>query len=209
MKPVLHGYEFSVYCRIVLAVCHEKGVEIDWVEVNPFADPEAKDYRQHHPFNRVPALRHGDFALYETTAICRYIDEVFPGPSLQPTDPRQRARMAQIIAVTDAYVYWPLVRQVFSHRVFEPRAGSLGDENEILAGLSRAKEALAALEDLASDETHLAGREISLADFHLGAMIDYFVRAAEGAALLAQYPKISRWWSSLKDRDSLVATDPL
>ena len=30
-----------------------------------------------HPFNRVPILRHGDFTVYETSAIASYIDEAF------------------------------------------------------------------------------------------------------------------------------------
>ena len=212
MKPILYGYEYSVYCRIVLAVCHEKGVPVDWVEVNPFTEPVG--YREHHPFNRVPALQHEDFALYETTAICRYIDDVFPGRSLQPntlqpTDLRQRARMAQIIAVVDAYVYWPLVRQVFSHRVFGPRMGEPVDEAEIQAGLAAAKPILAALEGLASGEAYIVGSQITLADFHLGAMIDYFVAAGEGARMLQDYPKLSEWWSGLKGRDSMIDTNPL
>jgi glutathione S-transferase len=35
--------------------------------------------------------------LYETNAIAAYIDDVFPGPKLTPTDPRKRAKMNQWI----------------------------------------------------------------------------------------------------------------
>jgi glutathione S-transferase len=35
-----------------------------------------------HPFNRVPILQHGDFTVYETSAIVTYLDETFPNPSL-------------------------------------------------------------------------------------------------------------------------------
>jgi glutathione S-transferase len=48
---------------------------------------------EQHPFGRVPALKHGDFMLYETNAIAAYVDEVFPGPRLTPDDARKRARM--------------------------------------------------------------------------------------------------------------------
>ena len=127
MSLVLHGYRYSVYLRIVRLVLTEKGLPYDRVEVNPFAADLPADYLKLHPFGRVPTLVHDDFALYETAAITRYIDRAFPRPRLQPEEPRQAARMDQVIAVADAYGYWPLVRQVFSHRVFRPGVGQPAD----------------------------------------------------------------------------------
>ena len=37
-----------------------------------------------HPFDRVPIFQHGDFTLYETSAIATYVDEAFEGPALSP-----------------------------------------------------------------------------------------------------------------------------
>ena len=165
-----------------------------------------ENYGQLHPFYSVPVLEHQDFTLYETAAITRYIDEAFPKPPLQPGEPRQRARMVQIIAAVDAYGYWPLVRQVFSQRVFGPAFGEPVDQVALSEGLESSKIVLAALEDLAAADVYLAGGQVSLADFHLAAMIDYFAMAAEGAALLDRYPKLTKWWSHMERRDSVVAT---
>jgi glutathione S-transferase len=44
---------------------------------------------------RVPTLLHGEFALSESSAIDEYIEDVFPGAPLYPTDPRQKARARQ------------------------------------------------------------------------------------------------------------------
>src|SRR5215471_8765720 len=134
MSLVLHGYRYSVYLRIVRLALAEKGVTYDRVEVNPFAPDVPASYLALHPFGRVPALVHDGFTLYETGAIIRYIDRAFPGPALQPADPQALARMDQIIGIVDAYAYWPMVRQVFSHRVFRPRSGQPGDEAEIERG---------------------------------------------------------------------------
>jgi glutathione S-transferase len=38
-------------------------------------------------------LQHGDFWLYETQAILRYLDRVLPQRPLTPPDPRRAARM--------------------------------------------------------------------------------------------------------------------
>jgi glutathione S-transferase len=208
MALVLHGYRYSVYVRIVRLVLAEKGVAYDQVEVNPFAADVPAGYRALHPFGRVPTLVHDGFVLYETGAISRYLDRAFGGPSLQPEAPQALARMDQIIGIADAYAYWPLVRQVFSHRVFRPALGRPADEAEIAQGLAGAVTVLAALDALVS-EGFVAGRTLSLADLHLGAMIAYFAAAPEGAALLDRHRRLAAWWRALSRRPSFAATDPL
>jgi glutathione S-transferase len=109
--------------------------------------------------------------------------------------------MDQIIGIVDAYAYWPLVRQVFSHRVFRPRSGQPGDEGEIARGLQASARVLAALEPLIGDG-------LTLADLHLGAMIAYFVQAPEGRQGLQQHPRLTEWWARLSARPSFAATEP-
>jgi glutathione S-transferase len=208
MALVLHGYRYSVYLRVVRLVLAEKAVPYDRVEVNPFAADVPADYLRLHPFGRVPTLVHDDVVLYETAAITRYIDRAFAGPPLQPEEARAAARMDQIIAVIDAYGYWPMVRQVFSHRVFRPAMGQPSDADEVARGLAASARVLYALEDLASPATCLTGEQVSLADFHLAAMMAYFTAAPEGAALLAKHARLADWWQEFARRPSLAATDP-
>jgi len=208
MPLVLHGYRYSVYVRIARLALAEKGVAYDRVEVNPFAPDVPAAYLALHPFGRVPTLVHDDFALYETGAITRYVDRTFAGPALQPDQPRALGRMDQIIGVVDSYGYWPLVRQVFSHRVFRPAIGQPADEAEVGRGLAGAAKVLAALEVLAAPDAFLVGPALSLADLHLGAMLAYFAAAPEGAALLRDHPRLAAWWVRLSRRPSFAATNP-
>jgi len=205
MSLVLHGYRYSVYVRIARLALAEKGVTYDRIEVNPFAADVPAAYLALHPFGRVPTLVHEGFTLYETGAITRYIDRAFPGPALQPGDPRALARMDQAIGIVDAYAYWPLVRQVFSHRVFRPRSGQPGDEAEIARGLQASAKVLSALEPLVHNGVT---SDVTLADLHLGAMIAYFVQAPEGQQALQQQPRLAAWWARLSARPSFAATDP-
>lgn len=208
MTVVLHAYQYSVYVRIARMVLAEKGVAYKRAEVNPFAQDMPSAYLALHPFRRVPVLVHDDFVLYETGAIARYIDEAFPGPSLQPAAPRERARMTQIISIIDSYGYWPMVRQVFSHAVFRPRTGEPADAAEIRTGLEGSARALGALEALAGGDGFLIGNQLSLADLHLAPMTAYLSAAAEARGLLAANPKLSAWWRAMQRRESFVATDP-
>jgi glutathione S-transferase len=208
MPLVLHGYRYSVYVRIARLALAEKGVAYDRVEVNPFAPEVPAAYLALQPFGRVPTLVHDGFALYETGAITRYLDRAFPGLTLQPTELRALGRMDQIIGVVDSYGYWPLVRQVFSHRVFRPAIGQPADEAEVERGLAGATKVLAALEALAAPAGFLIGPALSLADLHLGAMIAYFAAAPEGAAMLSDHPRLAAWWLHLSRRESFAATEP-
>lgn len=208
MTLVLHGYRYSVYNRIARLALEEKGVSYQRVEVNPFDPDRPTAYLSLHPFGRVPALVQGDFVLYETGAITRYVDRAFPGQGLQPADPKALARMDQIMGVVDSYAYWPLVRQVFAHDVFRPRIGHDGDQEEVARGLAAAPKVLDALEALAADDAWLVGPSLSLADLHLGAMIAYFTPSPRGAALLATRKRLAAWWRRVEARRSMLATDP-
>ncbi len=174
MAIELHGYQYSVYSWIARLALHEKGVAYNWVEVNPFAENIPASYLATHPFKRVPALIHTGFIVYETGAITRYVDEAFEGPKLQSIEPKERARCNQIMSMVDSYAYWPLVRQVFSHRVFRPVMKLQADENELRKGLEAAPRVLAALEKAAGEGQYRCGNQPSLADIHLAPMIGYF-----------------------------------
>lgn len=205
---VLYGYRYSVYLRIVRMTLLEKGIGWTHVEIDPFAKIIPADYLALHPFGRVPTLKHGDFVLYETAAITRYVDEAFAGPRLQPGGPQERARMNQVIAIADSYGYWPMVRQVFSPRVFNAALGTVPDESVIVEGIARSHAVLGALEKLVGGSPFLAGDALTLADIHLAAMMAYFTAAEDGRTALSAYPGLSAWWAGMSGFQSLIETDP-
>ncbi len=205
---VLRGYQYSVYNRIARMALHEKGIDYDIEEVDPFDADVPKDYLKRHPFQRVPVLSHGKFDIYETSAITRYIDAAFDGPNLLPTEPLPLARVAQVISVVDSYAYFPMIRQVFAHRVFRPSSGLEYDEVEIKRGLEASLPALGALNVLASEGRVLDGKTLTLADCHLAPMVAYFVRAPEGERALSAHEALANWWKNTSQRRSLRETDP-
>ena len=208
MSLCLYGYRYSVYAWIARLALREKGVDHEWVEIDPFADDLPPDYLRLHPFKRVPALVHDGFSIYETCAITRYVDEGFRGPNLQPTDARRRARCNQIISIIDSYAYWPLIRQAYAHRVFRKLIGGAYDDAEAEKGLIAAPTVLGALETIAADTVFLCGPEPSLADIHLAPMIGYFAEVPEGACILQGFAKLSAWWSVMSSRMAYQETAP-
>jgi glutathione S-transferase len=206
-EPILFGAAYSVYVRAARLALAEKGVAYRLVEIDIFAEGgPPPDYAARHPFGRIPAFEHDGFRLYESGAITRYVDEAFPGPPLQPEDPRGRARVNQILSILDSYAYRALVWDIFVERVRAPGQGRAPDEARIAAALPRAETCLAALEALMDVQPWLAGPQLTLADLHAAPIFAYAVLAPEGAALLARHDGIRRWWEKMAARASMAAT---
>jgi glutathione S-transferase len=101
---VLHGDDrfTSPYVFSAFVTLKEKGVpfrlELLSLERREHARPE---YAGPSFTGKVPALRHGDFWLAESSAIDEYVDEAFGPPDhprLYPEDPRRRARARMVQA---------------------------------------------------------------------------------------------------------------
>src|SRR5205823_10892661 len=97
------GFPRSTFVQIVRLVLTHKEVPYTFRDLEPEMGTPA--HLALHPFDRVPILQHGDFTLYETSAIAAYVDEVFDGPKLTPADPQKRARVNQWISAINAYYY--------------------------------------------------------------------------------------------------------
>jgi glutathione S-transferase len=75
--------------RVALAAGH-KGLELDWVDVDP-ADRSEVERVSGQPL--VPVLVDGDRVVVDSTEILRYLEEWTPEPRLFPTDRARRAEL--------------------------------------------------------------------------------------------------------------------
>ena len=76
-----YGIPGSPFLRSVQMCLEEKGARY---RVHALAPGESKspDHLARQPFGRIPAFEHGDFRLYETQAILRYLDAVIAASSV-------------------------------------------------------------------------------------------------------------------------------
>ena len=205
---VLYSYRYSVYCWIARLTLAEKRLSYAVLEINPFTEDQVHTRFERTPFGLVPVLKQGAFTLYESAAICRYIDLSFPDPALVPKEPMAAAQMAQAINIIDNYGYRPMIRQVFAHQVFRPIEGLEASNDEIASGIAASAPVLKALEPLCGHGFARLGGQKTLADCHLAPMFGYFSQAEEGAKMVAGYPKLAQWCAQLKDWPSYRDTEP-
>jgi len=158
------------------------------------------------PFGRIPVLDHREFQLYETQAILRYLDAVLPEPSLQPLEPRARARMDQIIGIVDWYFFPFATVGISAERIMSQVFWGRGpDETKVAAALPNARICVRELERLKDGAPFLTGDRLSIADLMLAPHLDYFAMTPEGRDMLED-TSLAGWLETLRARDSFQAT---
>jgi glutathione S-transferase len=206
MTPIVYGTEFSTYVRSVRMAFEEKpaGYKLNDVSVLRGEHKQAAHLAR-NPFGTVPAFEHDGLELYETSPILRYIDQVCPGPALTPDDPRQRARMNQIISIIDYHGYPSMIGQIVVQRLFTALLANGTDETIVKAGIPRAQQCLKEFERIRGSSTFLAGNQVTLADLYLVPIIFYLKLTPEGE-LLAPHKGLNQWWQAMNERKSVKNT---
>lgn len=195
----------SPFARAVMATLAEKGLSYRVRPLSP-GGLKSEPHISRHPFGRMPAVEHGNFKLYETQAIIRYIDRLVPTPPLTPADPRAEARMNQLMGINDWYFFPDVGRTMVFPRSVAPRLGFPVDDSRIEGALPAAKACVAEIARLQGDLPFLAGDALSLADLLLAPQLAFLPEFAEGRALLSPHAKLSAWLARMEARPSMRAT---
>jgi len=204
----VYGIPGSPFLRSVEITLHEKGLDYELHAIAP-GEHKQPDYLARHPFGRIPAFEHDGFAVYETQAILRYLDDVFPAPPLTPGNPAARARMNQVIGIIECYYFPKAAAPIGFNRIIGPRLlGIPGDESAIAEAMPMARTCFAEFERLIGDKPYLTGETFSLADIMLGAQLDLICEAPEGRALIEETPRLGAWLKRVVQRPSFIATQP-
>jgi len=206
MAPIIvHGIPGSPYVRMPLLACEEKAAPYR-IAAMQFGQNKTPEYLARHPFGRIPVIEHDGFWLYESAAIIRYVDQVFPGPSLTPADPKAQARMNQVMGIVDWYVMPTITAAIGWNRIIAPMIGRPVDEAAVANAVPGATTCIRALEQLLGNSPYVAGNSVSLGDLMLIAHLELFPASPEGAAILKGSPLLG-WIERMRARPSVQATE--
>jgi glutathione S-transferase len=203
---VVHTIPGSPFARAVFATLEEKGAHYRVAPLTP-QDMRGPRHLGLHPFGRMPILEHGDFRLYETQAIVRYIDRVLPQPALTPADPQLAARMDQLMNINDWYLFRDASAPIGFQRVVAPMLlGLTPDEAVIAAALPKAQLAFDEFARLLSTNAFVAGDALTLADLTIAPHLAMLSGTPEWPALIRGNSNISAWLERMNARPSMQAT---
>ena len=139
------GSFVSPYVRKVLACLHLKGLSYEIDPITPFFGND--EFRRLSPLCRIPVLIDGDFTTSDSSVICAYIDEAYPGHALLPADPKDRARARWFEEYADTRLGDLFIWGLFYQKVVHPLVwGEPGDQERVAKVLN--EDAPAALDYL-------------------------------------------------------------
>ncbi|HVC52468.1 MAG TPA: glutathione S-transferase family protein [Stellaceae bacterium] len=192
--------------RAVRMFMAERGIDLPKVDV----DLRGGENRQgpflaKNPSGQCPALELDDGrVISEITAICEYLDEVAPGPSLIGATREERAETRMWTRRIDLNILEPMANgfrfgeglKMFQNRVhcIPQAAGDLK---------ATAQERLAWLDGLMEGRQFVCGDRLTMADVLLFAFVDFF--AGVGQPLNPDLKNIGAWHARMKARPSASA----
>lgn len=180
------GRTTSINVRKVLWTCAELDLQFEHVESDPHL-------LARNPNALVPVIRDGDFVMWESNAICRYLAGKHPRGMLLPEDPEQRGLVDQWMdwqatELNDAwrYSFLALVRRSPDHT----------DTASIEASIASWNRHMAMLDDhLRHGGQFMTGEFFTLADVVLGLSVHRWlltpIERPRLEAVLGYYQRLS------------------
>ncbi len=193
----------SPYALAAFVALTEKGIPFECVEMDLEAgEHKKKAFADASGTVRIPMLDHDGFRLTESSAICEYLDEAFPGGvRLYPSDTKARAHARQIQAWVRSDLMAIRMERGTEHVWFDKKMPPLTDK-----AAEQAAKLHAFTDSLLTDGAeHLFGAW-SIADTDLAVMLMRLVlNGDEVPARIADYargqwarPSLAAWRAASK-----------
>ena len=148
----------------------EKKVEVELVEERYWErDP---DFLKRNPAGKVPVLKIDGLTLADSSAICEYIEETRPEPSMFPEVPEERHEVRRLVQWFDDKFHNEVTSKLLYERVNKKiTKEGYPDSANVKAGSKAIKMHLDYMGWLLDQRRWLAGNSLTLADFAAAAHV--------------------------------------
>lgn len=154
----------SPFCRKVRLSLAEKKIEVERVEERYWE--QEPDFMRRNPAGKVPVLQLDGIIMSESAAICEYIEETRPEPSLMPSDPVQRLEVRRLVSWFDDKFHEEVTSKLLYERVNKKVMGQgFPDSRNVKDGAKATKYHIDYMAWLLDHRRWLAGDVMTLADF--------------------------------------------
>ena len=187
----------SPFCRKVRLSLAEKKLEVELVEERYWE--RNSEFMRRNPAGKVPVLRLGSLILSESSAICEYLEEEYPEPSLIPSDPLARHEVRRMVGWFDDKFHNEVTAKLLYERVYKKLSGSGHPDSEnVKSGSQAIKYHIDYMGWLLDHRRWVAGDTMTLADFAAAAhfsTLDY-IRDVDWSRNEA----VKDWYAKIKSR---------
>ncbi len=197
-KIKIWGRANSGNVKKVLVVAEELKLSYERIDAGlHFGVVDTSEYRKLNPNGRVPTIEDGDYVLWESHAICRYLAMTRGGEAIYPKEPKARAgvdrwldwQLAHLAAV-EVPVFWSTIRTPVEKQ----------DKALIAENVKKLAAVFQIVEDRLADRPYLEGDSATLADLVLGIFSFRYLKNSfiERPAT----PRMEAWTEKLRVRPS-------
>ena len=163
----------------VLIFLKEKGI-LDQVKIIDLdlgkLEHKSPEYKAIAPNSKVPALKlDDDTIILETTAICRYLESLYPEPNLFGENPIE---IASIEMWYSRVTYELMVPLMHGFRHTHPHMSQMENQNQEY-GLAQRELAIKSLDiynDIIASREYIAGERFTYADIQMVTSLQFLVR---------------------------------
>ncbi len=189
------GRANSINVQKVMWCCAELELAVERVDVGgAFGGNTEPEYLEKNPNGLIPTLEDGDFVLWESNSIVRYIAGTYGGEPWFPADERQRALASQWMDWSLSALHAPMI-VVFRALVRTPPGDR--DMDAVGAAWDKVAALMAILESRLAANAYVIGDVPSMADIVLGSYAyRWFTLPLERPTL----NNLEAWYGRLKER---------
>lgn len=164
-----------------------------------FGQLDTDDFGKMNPNRMIPAIRDGDFCLWESHAIVRYLSHSYGEGSLCPKDIRQRAVADQWMEWCGTRAFTPVIQMFFGTVRTAPEQR---DMKTVMAHVEEASRVLSILDAHLSTQHYVAGDSFTMGDIPLGAVAYRYFNVD---VVRPSLPNVEAWYERLTDRPAYQA----
>ena len=193
----LYHFALSPFSRKVRLSLAEKRIEVELVEERYWE--QSADFLRRNPAGMVPILRLDGKNYTESTAICEYLEDLYPTPELMPKDTAEQYEVRRLGNWFDDKFYNEVTKKLLNERVIKKISGEgFPDSKNVKRGAKRIKYHLDYMAWLLERRRWLAGDVMTLADFSAAAQLsclDYISDVDWNRSVA-----VKDWYAKIKSR---------
>lgn len=187
----------SPFCRKVRLSLAEKKLDVELVEEKYWE--KDGEFLRRNPAAKVPVLKMDGLMMAESSAICEYIEEVHPTPSLMPKGAAERFEVRRMVNWFDDKFHHEVTSKLLYERVNKKMmAQGYPDSSNVKAGARNIKYHLDYMGWILDQRRWLAGDTMTLADFAAAAhfsALDYISDVDWN-----RNENVKSWYAKIKSR---------
>ncbi len=198
----LYYSETSPFARKVRVLAHEIGIasQIEIITINPW--DTTSGLAQFNPLNQVPTLITDDnLALYDSTVICEYLDNLHNGEKRIPVDFNERLAMQKLQALANGMMNAAILQVMeVLRRPVELRWKDWIELHRTMRNNG--------LQELESTINQWSATPFNLGQITVACCLGYFDFRLAAEEWRTAYPQLANWYAEIAQRPAMQATQP-